>query len=200
MVSRAYDGTLLTAEQSSSGRVQWTYNADLQVSSLTVIDPVGTPSPVAFTYDRDGWLTTAGALALTWNSNRWTLASTTLGAVTHRFTYNAFGELTDAQVTHPRTGLYTLGLTRDKLGRIKTKAETPGGVTTTSDYSYDKRGRLTTVMTNGTLTARYTYDANSNRTARTVDGVTVTATSDAQDRLLTHGNLAFTYTLGMENS
>ena len=160
--------------------------------------PGGTPSQVAFTYDHDGWLTAAGALALSWNRNRWTLASTPLGAVTHHFTSNAFGELTDEQVTHLSTGLYTLELTRDKLGRIKTKAETLGGVTTTSDYSYDNRGRLKTVMLNGTLAARYTYDANSNRTARTLDGVTVTATYDAQDRLLTQGNLTFTYTLNGE--
>jgi RHS repeat-associated protein len=202
-INRGYDGGLLTAENAGSpfangpfsSTVNWTYNADLQVSSQTVTDAGGTPSQVALTYDHDGWLTAAGALALTWNRNRWTLASTTLGAVTHRFTSNAFGELTDAQVTHLSMGLYTLELTRDKLGRIKTKAETLGGVTTTSDYSYDNRGRLKTVMTNGTLAARYTYDANSNRTARTVDGVTVTATYDAQDRLLTQGNLTFTYTL-----
>jgi YD repeat-containing protein len=197
-VTRAYDGTLLTEEQSHHGRVQWTYNSDLRVASQTVTDAWGMPSQVAYTYDRDGWPTALGALVLTWNRNRWVPASARLGAVTHRFTSNAFGALTQEQVTHEGIGLYDIVLTRDKLGRVKTKTETLGGVTTAADYSYDNRGRLKNVTINGTLAASYTYDANSNRTARTANGVTVAATYDAQDRLLTQGNLTFTYTLNGE--
>jgi RHS repeat-associated protein len=196
-VTRAYDGTLVMSEAASGlfdSRVDWTYNADLQVSSLTVTDATSMPSTVSFTYDRDGWLTTAGALSLAWHDTHWALASTTLSAVTHRFTYNAFGELTRETAAHQGTVFYEVALTRDALGRIKTKTETLDGVTTTTGYIYDSRGRLKTVTTNGVLTARYTYDANSNRTARTANGVTIPATYDAQDRLLTQGSLTFTYT------
>ena len=161
-------------------------------------DAAGTPSTVSFTYDRDGWLTTAGALSLAWHDTRWALASTTLGAVTHRFTSNAFGELTRETAAHQDTVFYEVALARDPLGRVKTKTETLDGVTTTSGYIYDNRGRLKTVTTNGALAARYTYDTNSNRTARTANGATVPATYDAQDRLLTQGNLTFTYTANGE--
>jgi hypothetical protein len=89
------------------------------VASQTVTDAKGTQSPVAYTYDRDGWLTAAGALALTWNERRWVPASATVGAVTHDFTSNAFGELTRAQVTHPSTGLYDLVLRRDLTPRTE---------------------------------------------------------------------------------
>jgi RHS repeat-associated protein len=196
-VTRTYDGTLVMSEVASGlfdSRVEWTYNNDLQVAAQTVTDAIGTPSTVTYTYDRDGWLTTAGALALAWDGGRWALAHTTLGTVTSRFKYNAFGERTRETATHQGAVFYDVALARDPLGRVTTKTEVLGGVKTATSYTYDPRGRLKTVTTNGALAARYTYDANSNRTARTANGVTIPATYDAQDRLLTQGSLTFTYT------
>jgi RHS repeat-associated protein len=149
---------------------------------------------VAYTYDGDGWLTGAGALALAWDGDRWTLADTTLGTVTSRFKSNTFGERTRETAAHQETVFYDVAFARDALGRITTKTEALAGVKTTTGYIYDHRGRLKTVTQNGVLAARYTYDANSNRIARTANGVSVPATYDAQDRLLTQGSLTFTYT------
>jgi RHS repeat-associated protein len=63
-----------------------------------------------------------------------------------------------------------------------------GAPATTTSYTYDLAGRLTS---DGTTT--WGYDQNGNRTS--VNGATI-ATYDAQDRLLTYGAETFTYTAG----
>jgi RHS repeat-associated protein len=66
-------------------------------------------------------------------------------------------------------------------------------VTTNWAYQYDPAGRLVGVYVNGRLTASYGYDTNSNRVSATTSGGAVTGSVDAQDRLLTYGNISFTY-------
>jgi RHS repeat-associated protein len=65
------------------------------------------------------------------------------------------------------------------------------GASTTYDYDYDLAGRLIEVSTNGSVTATYGYDSNSNRTHE--NGLSV-ASYDAQDRLILHGDHVYTYT------
>jgi RHS repeat-associated protein len=91
--------------------------------------------------------------------------------------------------------LFSVSYTRDKLGRITEKVETIEGVTTTYAYGYDLTGRLETVSEDGVETARYQYDSNGNRTH--VNGVEV-GSYDEQDRLLTYGNAAYSYTANGE--
>jgi RHS repeat-associated protein len=91
--------------------------------------------------------------------------------------------------------LYDVAYTRDKLGRITEKVETIEGVTTTYGYGYDLAGRLERVSEGGVEVARYQYDSNGNRTH--VDGSEV-ATYDEQDRLLTYGDAAYSYTANGE--
>ena len=78
-------------------------------------------------------------------------------------------------------------------GRGK-QTEVLGGVTTTDVYGYDAAGRVETVTRNGTLAVTYDYDANGNRNAVTTAGGTVSATFDAQDRILTFGARTYTHT------
>jgi RHS repeat-associated protein len=73
--------------------------------------------------------------------------------------------------------------------------ETIEGVTTTYRYGYDLAGRLERVSEGGVEVARYQYDSNGNRTH--VDGSEV-ATYDEQDRLLTYGDAAYSYTANGE--
>src|SRR5262249_35829071 len=61
-------------------------------------------------------------------------------------------------------------------------------------YTYDLAGRLSEVRQDGVLTADYTYDANGNRLSFTSPGGTVTATYDAQDRLVGYGAAAYAHT------
>lgn len=87
--------------------------------------------------------------------------------------------------------LYEVNYVRDALGRITRKVETVEGATTTYDYGYDLAGRLESVRENNVnITATsYSYDANGNRGG---------ATYDAQDRLLSDGSSAYTYTANGE--
>ena len=192
-----YEGTRLVSETLSGAfttavTVSWMLDGDGRIKSRTVAGDM-----VAFTYDGDGLLTGAGMETLTRNPTTGLLSGTALGSVTTAATYNAFGERDSDATDYSATSLYANSYIRDKLGRIAQKTETvQGGASLTFDYSYDFAGRLEEVETSGavTSTVSYTYDANGNRVSRSVlGGSTESATYDDQDRLLTHGDLAFTY-------
>ncbi|MCU7850503.1 MAG: hypothetical protein KZQ89_21520, partial [Candidatus Thiodiazotropha sp. (ex Lucinoma kastoroae)] len=91
--------------------------------------------------------------------------------------------------------LFGVGYSRDKLGRITEKTDTVEGVATTTVYGYDLAGRLQSVIEDDVEIARYQYDSNGNRTH--VNG-TLIATYDEQDRLLTYGDAAYSYTANGE--
>ena len=85
--------------------VDW--NVDLQPARTCVVvdGPVtcdAEPTAVDFTYDLDGLLTGAGALALARDEQTGLLTTATLGAVTTTWTPNGFGEV--AQVEHCWSG------------------------------------------------------------------------------------------------
>src|SRR5439155_7927175 len=118
---------------------------------------------------------------------------TTLGAVGDTRTYNGFGEL-ESYTASPTGGVTPyLQITygpRDALGRIQTKTETALGMTHTTVYGYDLRGRLETVTTDGTSAVAYGYDDNGNRLSRqTSGGGLETGTYDDQDRLRTYAGV-----------
>src|SRR5688572_28914851 len=81
----------------------------------------------------------------------------------------------------------------DDLGRIDARAETVNGTTKNYEYLYDGSGRLEYVYVNGVLRSHYGYDANGNRLAATVEGVAVSGTYDAQDRVESYGGRVFEY-------
>jgi RHS repeat-associated protein len=85
-------------------------------------------------------------------------------------------------------------LTRDAAGRIKSRREIAPGDNHLHEYTYDDLGRLTDVEVDAVLTNHYEYDLNGNRTLEQRDGVILEAGHDNQDRLLSYGNLLFTYT------
>ncbi|HNT27125.1 MAG TPA: RHS repeat-associated core domain-containing protein [bacterium] len=181
-----YTGALLATETWSgetAGTVGRTYNNDFRVSALTV-NGVAT----AYTYDNDGLLTGAGDLVVTRDPQSGLVTGTTLGALTTAQTYTSFGEL-----AHYEAGtLYSYDFTeRDRLGRIVEKVETIDGLAKTYRYGYDSAGRLATVWENGFVTGTYGYDQNGNRT--THGGLA--ATYDDQDRMMTYGDNAYTYTV-----
>jgi RHS repeat-associated protein len=188
-----YDGKLVTSTTWSgnvAGSVGRTYNNDFRVASETV----NGANSVAFGYDNDGLLTSIDGLTITRDSTNGLITETTLGQVTDHRTYDTFGKLATYEAKFGSTSLYSVSYVPDSLGRIEQKTETIQGTTTVWNYSYDSAGRLWQVMQNGILTATYLYDANGNRTSVTTPSGTQTATYDVQDRLLTYGNLAYTYT------
>jgi YD repeat-containing protein len=168
----SYSGALLTQTAwagTITGSVGRTYDNDFRVTSLTV----NGADPVAFSYDADSLLTTAGALTLNHNAQNGLLTGTALDSITDTLTYSGFGEVTDYSAMLNATEIFGTQYSYDKLGRITQKVERtrrPQGrgasrhiVTNTFDYGYDLAGRLTEVKQNGVVTASYTYDGNGNR-------------------------------------
>jgi len=179
----AYDGPLrtdLTWSGEVSGTVHTDYDNDFRPSSEIV-----NGSAVAFGYDNDGLLTSAGALARTLDPATAQLASTTLGDVSEAYGYNDYGELETYDASHLGSSMLSVSYVRDALGRIASKTETTGGETHTYVYRYDLRGRLYEVELDGAVVESYGYDANGNRLGGTYDD---------QDRLLAYGSKTYAYT------
>jgi YD repeat-containing protein len=188
-----YEGPLRTSSTWTgrvAGSVSRAYNNNFWVTS----ESIDGGDTIAFTYDNDGLVTQAGALTLTPNRTNGLLTGTSLGLATDARTYNSFGELTGYTASYKGGALYSVTLTRDAGGRVSTKSETIGGATNAFIYNYDPAGRLTGVTENGKSISTYGYDTNSNRLKATTPSGTVSATYDAQDRLLTYGAASFTYT------
>jgi RHS repeat-associated protein len=184
-----YDGSFPTAYVWSgqvNGRVLFATDANLRLGTETAAG-----SPISYVYDADGLVTSAGAEAITWNSQDGSLSGATVAQYTESYGYDStYGELGQLQATISSSAIYSVSYTRDALGRIFTRTETIGGVAATYGYSYDGAQRLANVTTGGTTTAAYTYDANGNR--QTTGGG---ETYDAQDRLTQKGTTSYAYTL-----
>jgi RHS repeat-associated protein len=196
-LSYQYDGPLVTSMAwagAVTGSVAVTYNDDF----LPVSQTLNSGQAVQATYDEDGLLVQAGELAIARDAGNGRITGTTCGQVTTTRGINSFGELTSDQAVFGATPLLAAQFVRDKLGRITSKTETIGATTRTYSYTYDPRGPLAQVLTDGALTAKYTYDANGNRLSVTDGVTTVAATHDAQDRILTHGAATYSHTANGE--
>lgn len=176
--------------------VGFTYNSDFQVASVSV----NGSNPISYVYDADGLMTAAGTLTLQRNTQNGLRTGSTLGDVQDAVTYNPFGEMLQYAATSALTGaLMTVSYVRDKLGRITQRTESlQGGTAKTYDYTYDAAGRLTGVA-DSTTTTTYSYDKSGNRTgASSTGGTNSIGAYDAQDRLLTYGDIKYAYNKNAE--
>ena len=192
-----YDGALVTGitwKGPVRGSLGVRYDSDFRVAAQTIN---GTDS-VAFRYDADGLLTGAGTLVVTRDSQNGLPTGTTLGGVTTEQAYNEHGERRFISAAYNGTPLFSTTFRRDAGGRIESLTETVEGVTATYDYGYDDAGRLKEVRRDGMAVAFYEYDNNGNRKRVTTATGVVEAATDAQDRLLTYGEVAYGYTAAGE--
>ena len=192
-LSYGYNGPLPTSTSwtgAVNGSVSRTYNNNFWVTSQSI----NGGNTIAFTYDNDGFLTQVGQLALTRSPQNGLITGTTLGVTADSRSYNGFGELIGYAASSQNARLFGIFYTRDADGRITNKTEIRGFHITTHAYSYDPAGRLIGVSQNGSPLSSYTYDSNSNRVQATTPSGSVSATYDAQDRLLTYGDATYTYT------
>lgn len=202
-----YDGSLFkgaTWTGPISGSLGFSYDNEFRISSESI-----NTSTVRYGYEADSLVTCASltscspagadALRVTWDPLTPRVSTVTLGGTTESRAYNAYGELASLRALHGSQLVYAEfldapGEERDALGRIVTRTETLPSGTHVWRYSYDARGRLEQVLLDDELYEHLTYDPNGNRLQRETPTETLTATLDAQDRLLTYGPYAYTYT------
>lgn len=193
----AYDGTLLLSETwagTVNGTVSRTYDNDFRVVSQSV----NGGTTVNLNYDPDSLLAGTNVLSITRDPQTGLIDGTTLGPVSDAYTYSDLGEVAAYEADVNGSPTYATQYARDALGRVTEKTETMAGVTHVVDYNYDLAGRLTDVMTDGTPTAHYDYDANGNRVGGFNQQGSISATYDDQDRLLTYDTATYTYTANGE--
>ena len=115
------------------------------------------------------------------------------------YAYNGFGELSSQQVSGPQGPLYREGYPeRDQLGRLtKRIVGTDPATAVTHGYGYHpQRGWLSQHKLNDSLADAWSYDVRGNRVGKHIGlAGEVTATVDAQDRLLQLGAEALEYDL-----
>jgi RHS repeat-associated protein len=197
-LSYTYDGSLpktVTWGGAVQGSVGFTYDSDFRVSKIAVN---GTDS-VAFGYDRDNLLTSAGAMTLTRDLQNGRLVQTVLASDTSTWAYDdSTSAVSRYTAKHGATTLFDVVYTRDSIDRIAQMVETVQGTTTMKAFTYDSVGRLDQVRVNGVLVSDYDYDANGNRTSLTTQTGILTGTYDDQDRMLAYGGASYTYTANGE--
>jgi RHS repeat-associated protein len=172
-----------------TGSVARTYGEAFRSNQITVNDA----DPVAFGYDKDGQLRTAGGLTISRDATTGRPTGTTLGGVTDTWTYTAIGEVESYQARYNGAAIFSHAYTRDKLGRAVNIVETINGGAQTFDYEYDEAARLREVKKDGAVTSTYAYDLNGNRTKHTSGGAMTMATYDDQDRLQTYGAATYAF-------
>ncbi|NJK42479.1 MAG: hypothetical protein HC937_01725 [Aquincola sp.] len=192
VVSQSFDGPLLTRlawQGEVTGSVERIWDNDLRVTSLKV----NGADSIAFSYDDDSLLTSAGALTIAREAMTGREKSTTLGLITTDRTYTSFGEPETMTVKQGETEIYFEHLTYNKVGWVTDLLRRTNGASTTQHFEYDLRGRLTETWTNGALESSYDYDANSNRLNYEGPLGNATGSYDARDRMMSYGPATFTY-------
>ncbi|MCZ7591295.1 MAG: RHS repeat-associated core domain-containing protein [Kiritimatiellae bacterium] len=183
-----YDGGLLTNLTQSgviTGRMSYSYNNDFRVAGIGFGGNVA-----AYNYDADGLLTNAGGMRLYRDAASGWLTNAVVGDISDRRQYNGFGEMSSYEAVFDNDYVYYgVDYSYDKLGRITNRMERIEGATNNYAYVYDSVGRLHEVYTNGSLRARYWYDANGNRTGSWVMGQTRQWTYNEQDQLTSYSGV-----------
>lgn len=190
-VSFAYDGVVPTAATWSglvTGTVSRGYGATLRVDTIHV-----NGVPIGMSYDMDGFLTSVGALRLARRPDNGLIQADTLGSVTGSWSFDGRAALVSYAASVGGGPLYEASYVRDSLLRTTSVTESVQGSLLTRAFTYDNAGRVGEVWEGGVLMRVYQYDENGNRLGLTGPGLSINATYDAQDRLLTYGTANYSY-------
>jgi RHS repeat-associated protein len=151
--------------------------------------------PIEHGYDPDDSLIQAGPLTILRDPQTGLPDITRTGAVETDLDVSQFAEPERYTATFAGQALYEATYTRDALGRITAIEEIIAGQPRSVLYDYDAADRLAAVHEPGQPTRDYLYDPNGNLLEiREASIPVLTATHDAQDRLVTHGRFTLTHT------
>jgi RHS repeat-associated protein len=195
-ITYGYDGKLIISETlggTLNQSLNYAYNNDFDVSTFTYAG-----SPVNYTYDNDGLLTTAGDFTIAHNTENGLPESVTGGTFNLTRSFNGYAEVEGQGISVGSQNIASWSLTRDNNGRITQKTETTAGITADYSYTYDSMGRLLKVTKNGALVEEYRYDPNGTRNyemnvLRGISGRDFTYSGE--DHLLTAGGTTYQYDL-----
>jgi RHS repeat-associated protein len=151
--------------------------------------------PIEHGYDADDHLIQAGPLTILRDAQTGLPDITRVGAIETDLDVSQFAEPERFTASFAGQPLYQVTYhERDALGRIKHLTETVAGQSRSITYDYDDADRLAYVEEHGQPGRELLYDPNGNLVEIREAGLPVlTATHDAQDRLVTHGRFALTH-------
>lgn len=196
-LSYTYEGDLL-ARTTWAGDVAGSVTHTRDQNFWVVSEQVSAQPAIALAYDNDGLLVSAGSQTITRDAAQGLITATKLGSSTDAFSYSNIGEVSAYSASVSGKESFAQTFERDALGRITQLAETMDGETHTIEYSYHPRGWLESVTRDGAEEQRYEYDSNGNRIIVNADGKALRAEFDAQDRLTSHDDVNFSYSLNGE--
>lgn len=203
-ITRTYAGdqTLSSYQDADGNTSTFTYNIDglpatiydgKATQTLTYdvgVDPRGMPTSITDS--------AVGTFSSTHDADGNLLTETYPGGLVASRTYDSTGTAT--HLDYSKSG--TTWLSFDTLGSIHGRKSTDSSTLSTTDFSYDAAGRLTsasdTIGAAGCVTRQYVFDNDSNRTGTTTispapdgscgtSGTTQTRTFDAADRATLSG-------------
>lgn len=189
-LSRNLDGTLPVTETLQgevSGTITRRFDSSFRPTTVTIED-----NSVTYEYDGDSQVTRAGSCSISRDSAG-LVSEVTVASVTRDWDRNGFGEVSTHETTVGGSSAYRVDYERNERGWVTKTTETVDGATTTREFSYDARGRLTEVSEDGSVVESYGYDDNNNRTTTERDGRTENHSYDGSDRLESSGDREYTY-------
>lgn len=172
--SYQYDpfGELTSAVNGANQTVGYGYNADGQVSSITYPLPVGatwaTTNTVNYTYDNADQLTKVtdfnnNAITITPTADRLP-KSAVLGSTgdTITTTYDNTDTPSAIAIKNSATTLQSFSYSDSPARTVLSETDAPSSPQSPATYTYDAKGRVTSMTPGSGSTLNYTFDASSN--------------------------------------
>ena len=186
------NGFLSSVTNAAGETISYEYNNGYQLSKITIDG-----QDISYGYDTQGRLISVtdseGTTSYTYDINGNRASTTYPNGVVTTYEYNDINVLT-RQVSKNSSGNtiasfeYTIGDNGERLSVTE--------LNRTVEYEYDELNRLTKeTVTTGTSSSvtTYAYDANSNRTSMTKDGVVTTYVYNELNQITRAGNINYTW-------
>jgi RHS repeat-associated protein len=151
-------------------------------------------TPITYTYDTAGLLTSVGDVSLRRDAATGAVSGASIGAVETTREYDTHGRPNRIAVMAGGVPVLEVRYGYDIRGRVASMIETrSGGTPVHTTYAYDTSGRLAAVTVDGATVERDGYDAAGNRVSVKTPAGTLAATYDDRDRLVRWGQASYTF-------